>query len=157
MFFFLMLRRPTRSTRTDTLFPCATLFRAPERRLARHWPHARRHGQGAARPHLQRHAAGRPALEPLGQRRTAGDGQRRPRPPRHGRGGRPRRADRRSRPARPAARRRRRRRPTRPHRRGPHARPPPPTTPPHVHTPAPPTNERQEKTLPEIVDSLRAQ
>src|SRR3546814_2290616 len=27
--FFLMLRRPPRSTRTDTLFPCTTLFRSP--------------------------------------------------------------------------------------------------------------------------------
>src|SRR3546814_947409 len=32
-FFFLMLRRPPRSTRTDTLFPYTTLFRS--RRLAR--------------------------------------------------------------------------------------------------------------------------
>src|SRR3546814_7706822 len=28
MFFFLMIRRPPRSTRTDTLFPCTTLFRS---------------------------------------------------------------------------------------------------------------------------------
>src|SRR3546814_10618488 len=28
-FFFLMLRRPPRSTRTDTLFPYTTLFRSP--------------------------------------------------------------------------------------------------------------------------------
>src|SRR3546814_18820709 len=27
-FFFLMIRRPTRSTRTDTLFPYTTLFRS---------------------------------------------------------------------------------------------------------------------------------
>src|SRR3546814_6283838 len=40
-FFFLMIRRPTRSTRTDTLFPYTTLFRSAmgkpgrvERRLA---------------------------------------------------------------------------------------------------------------------------
>src|SRR3546814_10609982 len=33
MFFFLMIRRPPRSTRTDTLFPYTTLFRsrAPDR------------------------------------------------------------------------------------------------------------------------------
>src|SRR3546814_14781813 len=31
MFFFLMIRRPPRSTRTDTLFPYATLFRSPVR------------------------------------------------------------------------------------------------------------------------------
>src|SRR3546814_18748688 len=29
-FFFLMIRRPPRSTRTDTLFPYPTLFRSPE-------------------------------------------------------------------------------------------------------------------------------
>src|SRR3546814_14451969 len=28
-FFFLMIRRPPRSTRTDTLFPYTTLFRSP--------------------------------------------------------------------------------------------------------------------------------
>src|SRR3546814_18297985 len=30
-FFFLMIRRPPRSTRTDTLFPYTTLFRSPNR------------------------------------------------------------------------------------------------------------------------------
>src|SRR3546814_6139406 len=29
-FFFLMIRRPPRSTRTDTLFPYTTLFRSPK-------------------------------------------------------------------------------------------------------------------------------
>src|SRR3546814_18339056 len=33
-FFFLMIRRPPRSTRTDTLFPYTTLFRSPHRRGA---------------------------------------------------------------------------------------------------------------------------
>src|SRR3546814_11308150 len=33
LFFFLMIRRPPRSTRTDTLFPYTTLFRSP----LRHW------------------------------------------------------------------------------------------------------------------------
>src|SRR3546814_12388435 len=28
LFFFLMIRLPPRSTRTDTLFPCTTLFRS---------------------------------------------------------------------------------------------------------------------------------
>src|SRR3546814_12485097 len=32
-FFFLMIRRPPRSTRTDTLFPYTTLFRS----VAQHW------------------------------------------------------------------------------------------------------------------------
>src|SRR3546814_20806855 len=31
MFFFLMIRRPPRSTRTDTLFPYTTLFRSSVR------------------------------------------------------------------------------------------------------------------------------
>src|SRR3546814_6295678 len=31
--FFLMIRRPPRSTRTDTLFPYTTLFRSPRREL----------------------------------------------------------------------------------------------------------------------------
>src|SRR3546814_10973655 len=34
-FFFLMIRRPPRSTRTDTLFPYTTLFRSGAERLAR--------------------------------------------------------------------------------------------------------------------------
>src|SRR3546814_2012800 len=33
MFFFLMLRRPPRATRTDTLFPYTTLFRSDQRFL----------------------------------------------------------------------------------------------------------------------------
>src|SRR3546814_1297768 len=39
-FFFLMIRRPPRSTRTDTLFPYTTLFRSPARppcRACRRW------------------------------------------------------------------------------------------------------------------------
>src|SRR3546814_18372153 len=31
LFFFFMIRRPPRSTRTDTLFPYTTLFRSPPR------------------------------------------------------------------------------------------------------------------------------
>src|SRR3546814_14038068 len=33
--FFLMIRRPPRSTRTDTLFPYTTLFRSPQRDLGK--------------------------------------------------------------------------------------------------------------------------
>src|SRR3546814_13943700 len=33
--FFLMIRRPPRSTRTDTLFPYTTLFRSPDRHFWR--------------------------------------------------------------------------------------------------------------------------
>src|SRR3546814_1096909 len=36
LFFFLMIRRPPRSTRTDTLFPYTTLFRSSEGRRAVH-------------------------------------------------------------------------------------------------------------------------
>src|SRR3546814_6096229 len=35
-FFFLMIRRPPRSTRTDTLFPYTTLFRSPDRPQRQH-------------------------------------------------------------------------------------------------------------------------
>src|SRR3546814_10226742 len=34
LFFFLMIRRPPRSTRTDTLFPYTTLFRSDTDRIA---------------------------------------------------------------------------------------------------------------------------
>src|SRR3546814_12135053 len=34
-FFFLMIRRPPRSTRTDTLFPYTTLFRSDREKLRR--------------------------------------------------------------------------------------------------------------------------
>src|SRR3546814_18330556 len=37
LFFFLMIRRPPRSTRTDTLFPYTTLFRSAQSRR-RHPP-----------------------------------------------------------------------------------------------------------------------
>src|SRR3546814_6038443 len=41
-FFFLMIRRPPRSTRTDTLFPYTTLFRSAYARpkTYRPWPRA---------------------------------------------------------------------------------------------------------------------
>src|SRR3546814_4622256 len=41
LFFFLMIRRPPRSTRTDTLFPYTTLFRSrahPDLPIASHLP-----------------------------------------------------------------------------------------------------------------------
>src|SRR3546814_15024330 len=41
-FFFLMIRRPPRSTRTDTLFPSTTLFRSE---LVHHRRAARRHAR----------------------------------------------------------------------------------------------------------------
>src|SRR3546814_4045465 len=43
-----MIRRPPRSTRTDTLFPYTTLFRSEAKRLVRR--HGWRHSLGAVRP-----------------------------------------------------------------------------------------------------------
>src|SRR3546814_16802167 len=43
--FFLMIRRPPRSTRTDTLFPYTTLFRSVARRRPPVVGHAARHGR----------------------------------------------------------------------------------------------------------------
>src|SRR3546814_20146564 len=42
IFFFLMIRRPPRSTRTDTLFPYTTLFRSPGRPRGGHVPRTHR-------------------------------------------------------------------------------------------------------------------
>src|SRR3546814_14004974 len=59
--FFLMIRRPPRSTRTDTLFPYTTLFRSPRlRRFVRACAVASaRHGEraGAAGPRCRRPGA----------------------------------------------------------------------------------------------------
>src|SRR3546814_2907879 len=56
-----MIRRPPRSTRTDTLFPYTTLFRSPAGlQPAQHHP-------AAQLQHLHRHGDGQ-HLEPLGQR-----------------------------------------------------------------------------------------
>src|SRR3546814_18648702 len=49
-FFFLMIRRPPRSTRTDTLFPYTTLFRSKDARRI----------SGRADQEGARHAHGRP-------------------------------------------------------------------------------------------------
>src|SRR3546814_9546061 len=58
-FFFLMIRRPPRSTRTDTLFPYTTLFRSDRRTLRRWrrdrpqwWHRLRRRRHRTAAPHL---------------------------------------------------------------------------------------------------------
>src|SRR3546814_14936729 len=67
-FFFLMIRLPPRSTRTDTLFPYTTLFRSRDLSAVRH---IGRHGHRAA--------ADRRAVGPLvhrGRRVAAGDGNR---------------------------------------------------------------------------------
>src|SRR3546814_16576905 len=44
-FFFLMIRRPPRSTRTDTLFPYTTLFRSVPFGQAEHLGHPEARGQ----------------------------------------------------------------------------------------------------------------
>src|SRR3546814_3184874 len=48
-----MIRRPPRSTRTDTLFPYTTLFRSGARRQPGHLPAAGRRGHGG--DHRLRH------------------------------------------------------------------------------------------------------
>src|SRR3546814_16617865 len=85
-FFFLMIRRPPRSTRTDTLFPYTTLFRsaragarrrAPRRRpLARLWAgHRLAEGGAAGGLPADPPAALRGArLRPLGRRHGADPG-----------------------------------------------------------------------------------
>src|SRR3546814_1896222 len=73
MFFFLMIRRPPKSTRTDTLFPYTTLFRSPRlsapvaEAAAAAAPHARHHRTGRARP-----ALGQEAARGLARHRAAG-------------------------------------------------------------------------------------
>src|SRR3546814_12440327 len=65
-FFFLMIRRPPRSTRTDTLFPYTTLFRSRPRGspyLGRSAGHA-----GFAAAGLPCHAAGAAGRRPEGGR-----------------------------------------------------------------------------------------
>src|SRR3546814_6551416 len=49
---FLMIRRPPRSTRTDTLFPYTTLFRSPDVGRAAFLPCLCQHG-GAEPDHIQ--------------------------------------------------------------------------------------------------------
>src|SRR3546814_21162851 len=61
IFFFLIIRRPPRSTRTDPLFPYTTLFRA---------------GVAARHPHLHRLEA---AVVGIARRRTGNGGVLRPR------------------------------------------------------------------------------
>src|SRR3546814_19826633 len=62
VFFFLMIRRPPRSTRTDTLFPYTTLFRAIP------WPACRRF-------HAHERSAGRLGRQVAGPRGLAADGR----------------------------------------------------------------------------------
>src|SRR3546814_3167323 len=75
-FFFLMIRRPPRTTRTDTLFPYTTLFRSREgcrgpRRGDRGGAQGRRHGlrdRRRGRWHRHRWRPGRRPDRPLARR-----------------------------------------------------------------------------------------
>src|SRR3546814_16150250 len=76
--FFLMIRRPPRSTRTDTLFPYTTLFRSCRRRGA---------GRGAAPDLSSAPHAPEPRIPTLPPRRRMPRGDRPARPwPRHAAG-----------------------------------------------------------------------
>src|SRR3546814_17264974 len=70
IFVFLMIRRPPRSTRTDTLFPSTTLFRSPRRRADhRHVPRPRRSDPGRQPgPHPPAPPAPRGHPRPIGAR-----------------------------------------------------------------------------------------
>src|SRR3546814_2419995 len=60
VFFFLMIRRPPRSTRTDTLFPYTTLFRSQPRggeAVAAGQRRARRSGAGRAQSRSEEHTS----------------------------------------------------------------------------------------------------
>src|SRR3546814_14216065 len=75
LFFFLMIRRPPRSTRTDTLFPYTTLFRSGDRRVRTDGEAPLASGAGVARrrhfePHRTDVKARRPArLSAMGRNR----------------------------------------------------------------------------------------
>src|SRR3546814_18171785 len=77
LFFFLMIRRPPRSTRTDTLFPYTTLFRSAGgcRASAGAVDVGRDGAFVVARDLPRRQRAGaRRALQPVPRGRTAGTG-----------------------------------------------------------------------------------
>src|SRR3546814_13585026 len=75
LFFFLMIRRPPRSTRTDTLFPYTTLFRSPRRRRSRdrraRRATAHRPGSGPARPLFARRTGGITSCRRPARRKSA--------------------------------------------------------------------------------------
>src|SRR3546814_14603639 len=71
LFFFLMIRRPPRSTRTDTLFPYTTLFRSENHPRATARGRDRRTGGPRRRTYLRRGGGiARPRRRP--HRRRAG-------------------------------------------------------------------------------------
>src|SRR5881392_4384959 len=64
MFFFLMIRRPPRSTQRTTLFPYTTLFRSPLDRLQPALPldHAARTRRAAPQVRSEEHTSELPSL-----------------------------------------------------------------------------------------------
>src|SRR3546814_19203386 len=76
-FIFLMIRRPPRSTRTDTLLPYTTLFRSPRRRacgpgtLACHWRRRQGGRAGAVLQPADHHIVLHSGVHPSGAGRTA--------------------------------------------------------------------------------------
>src|SRR3546814_7039140 len=89
-FFFLRIRRPPVSTRTDTLFPYTTLFRSCRAGTARRSPAARRdgsaQGHGGVRDLYAQQPPGR-ARPPASRFRLVGVSSGTPGLPRRGRGG----------------------------------------------------------------------
>src|SRR3546814_16360990 len=65
-----MIRRPPRSTRTDTLFPYTTLFRS-----TRPYTHADAHGPGADRQLRRAHAEAADRAAAPGRRQPRNDGE----------------------------------------------------------------------------------
>src|SRR3546814_1194476 len=95
-FFFLMIRRPPRSTRTDTLFPYTTLFRS-DRRVRPDRPPGRSDPEHAAAQLAQAGGDGAEARAGRVDRRARGTGEagRKPGTPAHPAEARPGRAARR--------------------------------------------------------------
>src|SRR3546814_11367971 len=77
VFFFLMIRRPPRSTRTDTLFPYTTLFRSASPSA----PGTARPDPGSAAPACRRRRRGGAAPGRHHSVRTPAGGRRSPRLP----------------------------------------------------------------------------
>src|SRR3546814_8278508 len=63
-FFFLMIRRPPRSTRTDTLFPYTTLFRSEQHPLQ---PHRLSEAEADQPPQAQCRQSEEQEIEPAGR------------------------------------------------------------------------------------------
>src|SRR3546814_11132856 len=72
LFFFLMIRRPPRSTRTDTLFPYTTLFRSGDHRKGRRIGFHRRSSLGHPQRPWRIHGCGHLSEDQGGQHGDAG-------------------------------------------------------------------------------------